>query len=127
MAVAAAVIAIALAVELHAHSELASAAKQAKATRPTAAQADKALDDLDQVTDLRPGSPALLVAAGLDFKLHRYAAAERFAAHATRREPDNFSTWLTLGVIRRTRGDERGARAAFSRAHVLNPLYPVPR
>ena len=126
-AAGAALIAVALGVQLHAHGLLSSAGKAAGAPAPTAAELDKTLADLRRVSDLRPGTQALLLATGVEFKAKRYAAAVRSAQHATRREPDNFSTWLTLGIARRTAGDQAGARAAFARAHVLNPLYPIPR
>jgi cytochrome c-type biogenesis protein CcmH/NrfG len=127
MALAAALVAIGLAVEYHAFDALTAAAKRANAPHLTQREADKTLDDLHRVSQLRPGTQALLTAAGLEFKLHRYAAAEQQAAHATRREPSNFSTWLTLGVIRKTRGEAAAATAAFDRAHLLNPRYPIPR
>jgi predicted Zn-dependent protease len=127
IALAAALVAAALAVELRAHDLLAHASHRATAPKLTPAKVDATLHDLKRVTDLRPGSQALLLAAGLDMRTRRYQDAERLAAHATRREPDNFATWVTLGVARSAAGDATGAKAAYARAHVLNPLYPVPR
>jgi Flp pilus assembly protein TadD len=123
------VIAAGMAVQLHAHQLLSRSLSQVKreiASKPDPAQHRKALHDALRVADLQPGSGALFVAIGLDTRAGRSAAAERLALRATRREPRNFSTWLTLGVIRQGRGDDAGAKAALAKAQQLNPLYATP-
>ena len=116
-----------LAAELRAHDLLANSAGVATQAKPTAAAVDKQLGDLKTVDDLRPGSQAALAAAALDLRLGRYPAAVQAATRATKAEPDNFSAWVTLAVARGGAGDNAGRRAAFARAHLLNPLYPIPR
>jgi Flp pilus assembly protein TadD len=127
LAVAALVVAGALAVELRAHDLLANAAETAGQANPQPALVDKRLDDLKTVDDLRPGSQGALAAAALDLRTHRIPAAIAAATRATEREPKNFSAWVTLAVARGNAGDAAGRRAAFVKAHVLNPLYPIPR
>jgi len=127
MALAAALVAIGLAVQLHGYDLFASAQDRAQAKHVSAAAAAPILDDLDRASDLRPGTQALLAAAALDLRIGRYGAAARVAAHATRREPDNFSAWATLGVAQRAAGHVAVARAAFARARELNPLFVPPR
>jgi predicted Zn-dependent protease len=124
------VVAAGMAVQLHAHQLLSDAAGQVRreiSSKPDPAQHRKAVDDALRVSRLQPGSGALFVAIGLESRGGRPAEAERLALRATRREPRNFSTWLTLGVIRQGRGEASGARAAFARAQQLNPLYRTPR
>jgi predicted Zn-dependent protease len=119
-----------MAVELHAHRLVAGSVDQLKreaSSKPDPAQHQKAIDDALRAARLQPGSGALFVAVGLATRARKPAQAERYALRATRREPDNFSTWLTLGVIRQSRGDDAGARAAFAKAQTLNPLYRTPR
>jgi predicted Zn-dependent protease len=127
LAVVALAVVAALAVELRAHDLLANSAEVATQQHPTAADVDAQLSDLKTVDDLRPGSQGSLAAATLDLRLGRYRAAIRDATRATKREPDNFSAWVTLAVARGGAGDRAGRRAALARAHVLNPLYPIPR
>ena len=130
LAVVATVIAAGMAVQIHAHNLVSDAVDQVKrevASKPDPAQHQKAVDDALRASRLQPGSGALFVAIGLETRARRLAEAERYALRATRREPDNYSTWLTLGVIRQGRGDDAGARAAFARAAKLNPLYRTPR
>lgn len=117
----------ALAVELRAHDLLANSSEVAAAAHPQPAEVDSRLADLKTVDDLRPGSQGALAAAALNLRMRRYAAAVRAATRATKREPDNFSAWVTLAVARGGAGDRAGSRAAFERAHALNPLYPIPR
>jgi hypothetical protein len=123
------VIAAGMAVQLHAHQLLGDAVGQIRrevASKPDPAQHKKALDDALRVSRLQPGTGALFAAVGLESRAGHGAAAERLALRATRREPRNFSTWLTLGVIRQSRGETSGARAAFAKAQQLNPLYRTP-
>lgn len=127
IAVGALVIAAALVVELRAHDLVANSAEVAARPHPSAADARVALNDLGTVDDVRPGSQGALAAAALDLRLGRYRDAVRAATRATTREPDNFSAWVTLAVARGGAGDSAGRRAAFARAHLLNPLYPIPR
>jgi Flp pilus assembly protein TadD len=127
LAVAALAIAGALAVQERAHDLVRNAAEVAAQPHPKPADADARLKDLKTVDDLRPGSQGALTAAALELRLARYPAAIRAATRATEREPDNFSAWVTLGVARGNAGDGAGRRAAFVRAHILDPLYPVPR
>ena len=121
------VVVAALVIQLRAHDLLANATGVAAQPKPTAAAVDRQLHDLKTLRKLRPGSQPYLAAAALDLRLGRYAAAAHDAAGATQREPKNFSAWVTLAVARARTGDTRGERAAFARAHVLNPLYPIPR
>jgi Flp pilus assembly protein TadD len=105
----------------------ADAVATAKAPHPSAAQVDRALGDLREVSNVHPGGDAFLAAAGLNFRARRFAAAVQAAGRATDRDPDNFVAWVTLGVALRATGDQSGARSAFAKAHTLNPLYPTPR
>ena len=130
LAVVATLIAAGFAVQIHAHGMLKSAVKEVG--RETRGVKDRAahraaLDKANRVTDLRPGTAGLFTAVGLEVRAKNLAAAERLAQRATEREPDNFSTWLTLGVVRQSRKDDAGAKAAFARADKLNPLYRKPR
>lgn len=129
LTVVAALIAAGMAIELHAHRQLTSSVKELRAeiaAKPDAARNNKARRDALHVAGLQPGSGALFVAIGLDGRAGRLADAERLALRATRREPRNFATWLTLGVIRQSRRDAAGAAAAFARVKQLNPLYRTP-
>jgi Flp pilus assembly protein TadD len=117
----------ALVVQLHAHNLLANAAEVATQAHPKPAEVKRQVEDLKTVDDLRPGSQGALAAAALDLRTGRYAAAVAAAARATDREPKNFSAWVTLAVARGGAGDAAGRRAAFAKAHELNPLYPIPR
>ena len=123
--VALAVIA-ALAVQLRAHDLLAHATEVATKPKPTPAQVDAQLRHLKVLQKLRPGSQPFLAAASLELRIGRYGAAARAAKRATQREPKNFSAWVTLAVALAQTGDKRGIQAAYVRAHVLNPLYPIP-
>ena len=127
IAVVALAVATALALELRAHDLISNSADVASQQHPKAADVDAQLEDLDTVNDLRPGSQGSLAAAALDLRVGRFQAAVRAATRATEREPDNFSAWVTLAVARGGAGDSAGRRAAFARAHLLNPLYPIPR
>jgi Flp pilus assembly protein TadD len=127
MAVVAIVVAAALAVELRAHDLLANAGEVASQAHPKQTDVDAQLDDLTFLDDVRPGSQGALAAAALNLRMGRYAAAVRAATRATRREPDNFSAWITLAVARGGAGDAVGRRVAFAKAHALNPRYPIPR
>ena len=127
LALAALAVVAALAVELRAHDLLANAGEAAAQPNPSQALVDKRLDGLETVNDVRPGSQAALVAASLDLRVRRTAAAVDAATRATKREPENFSAWVTLGVALGSAGDAAGRRAAFVKAHALNPLYPIPR
>jgi hypothetical protein len=126
-ALAAVVVAGAMAIELHAHDQTARIAKDARAAKLSPAQLREDLADLDDVSKVVPGSAPFMAAAALNNRARRFADASRAAKRATEREPDNFSTWITYGLVRRAVGDERTARDAFARAHELNPLYPTPR
>jgi Flp pilus assembly protein TadD len=112
--------------KLRAQDILANAGQVAAQPHPQRADVDAQLHDLKAVDDLRPGSQGALAAAALNLRMGRYAAAVRAATRATRREPDNFSAWVTLAVARGGAGDVAGRRAAFARAHALNPRYPIP-
>jgi predicted Zn-dependent protease len=127
LALVALAIAGALAVELRAHDLLANAGETAAQVNPQKALVDKRLDGLKTVDDLRPGSQGALAAAALDLRTRRISDAIAAAARATKREPKNFSAWVTLAVARGSAGDVAGRQAAFEKAHTLNPLYPVPR
>jgi hypothetical protein len=126
-AVGALVLVAAFAIELHAHDELTTAGKVVVLPHPAPAAIDKQLDAMRSIQKLRPGSEPFLAAAALDFRVRRFAGAARQARRATEREPKNFSAWVTLAVARAQTGDAAGARAAYAKAHVLNPFYPIPR
>jgi predicted Zn-dependent protease len=119
-----------MAVQLHARTLLNTAVseigREVNGVKDPAANR-RALDDAERAADLRPGTGALFTAVGLEMRAHRLPAAERFALRATKREPDNFATWVTLGVVREARGDSAGATAAFARVKRLNPLYRTPQ
>ena len=130
IAALAALVAGIMAVQLHAHRLLDSSLDQLRAE--VAGKADpraraEALDDAKRVADLRPGTGGLFVAIGLETRGDRLAEAERLALRATRREPDNYSAWVTLGVVRQNRGNRAAGQAAFAKAAKLNPLYRTPR
>jgi predicted Zn-dependent protease len=130
LAAAATLVAAAMAVQLHAHELLKNSVAQVQreiAGKPDQARHDAAVDDALRVAGLQPGTGGLFVAIGLETRGKRPAEAERLALRATRREPRNFATWLTLGVIRQGRGDDSGAKTAFAQAAKLNPLYRTPR
>ena len=126
VAVAALAVVAALTIELRAHDLLANATQVAGQAKPSKSDVDAQLDNARTLEGLRPGSQPFLAAASLNLRIGRYAAAERAATSATRREPENFSAWVTLAVARGLAGDNAGRRAAFARAHALNPLYPIP-
>ena len=129
LALVATVVAAAMAVQLHAHQLVKDSVAQIKretVAKPDPAQHKKAVDDALDAADLQPGSGALFVAVGLDSRAGRAAEAEQLALRATRREPRNFSTWLTLGVIRQSRGDKSGAGVALAKVRQLNPRYQTP-
>jgi Flp pilus assembly protein TadD len=123
------VIAAAMAVQLRANHLQTSAVKEigrgANGVKDRNANRH-ALDNAQRVADLRPGSGALFTAIGLQVRAKKLAQAEQTALRATKREPDNFATWLTLGVVRQSRGDDKGAALAFARVKKLNPLYRLP-
>lgn len=127
LALGALAVVIALAVELRAHDLLANAAETAVQPKPATALVDQRLADLKTVDDLRPGSQGALAAAALDIRTSRIPAAVAAAKRATKREPKNFSAWVTLAVAEGNAGNTAARRAAFAKAHVLNPLYPIPR
>jgi predicted Zn-dependent protease len=127
IAVVALAIVAGLAVQLRAHDLLANAADVATQPHPSRADVDRQLKDMKTVSDLRPGSQGQLAAAALELRTGRYAAASRAALAATRREPRNFSAWVTLAVAEAQSGNKAGSQLAYARAHLLNPLYPIPR
>ena len=127
LALGALAVVAALVVELHAHDLLANAAETAAQTNPPRALVDRRLADLKTVDDVRPGSEGALAAAALDLRTRRIPAAIKAAEQATRRDPKNFSAWVTLAVARANAGDKAGRDAALVRAHRLNPRYPIPR
>jgi Flp pilus assembly protein TadD len=126
-ALVALVVVAALGVQLRAHDLLENAKHVAEQARPTAAAVDTQLHDLKTVDDLRPGAQGALAAGALNLRVGRYPAAIADATRATEREPKNFSAWVTLAVARTGAGDAAGARAAYLKAHALNPFYPIPR
>jgi Flp pilus assembly protein TadD len=119
-----------MAVQLHARDLTNSAVTELKNETPAlkdrAANRAAVQDALD-AADLRPGTGALFTAVGLQVRVGNLAAAERTATRATEREPDNFATWLTLGVVRQARHETAAANAAFARVKKLNPLYRTPQ
>jgi Flp pilus assembly protein TadD len=126
-ALGALIVAAALGGVLYTHDILAPAREQSLGPHVAAADADGTLADLKRVSDLRPGSEAFVTTATLDLRVRRYRAGAAAAEQALRREPQNFSAWVLLGVARRAAGDEAAAQRAFVHAHRLNPFYAVPR
>jgi Flp pilus assembly protein TadD len=128
--IATAVVALALiaifAVELRAHDELANAGQVALAHHPSKAAVDKQVDAMRSIEKWRPGSQPFLASAALDIRTGRFKQALGAAQRATEREPKNFSVWVTLAIARGQLGDRAGQRAAYAKAHALNPLYPIP-
>lgn len=127
LAVVSLAVVAALAVQLRAHDLLANAAAVAVEPHPSRAAVDQQLQDMKTVSDLRPGSQGFLAAAALDLRTRGYEAASSAALAATKREPRNFSAWVTLAVARADVGDKTGSQLAYAKAHLLNPLYPTPR
>ena len=127
LALLALVVCVGMAVELRAHDLLENAGHVAAGAHPKPGDVDRALRDAKKVSDLRPGSQGLMAAAALDLRTARYRAATQAAQAATRREPDNFSTWVTLAVAAAGAGNTTGSQLAYAKAHLLNPLYPIPR
>lgn len=127
IALVALAVAAALAVQLRAHDMLDNTKDILVQQHPSTAAVDAQLKDLETVEDLRPGSQAAFAAASIDLRTGRYLAAIDAATRATRRDPKNFSAWITLGIALQGHHEEFPAQAAFERAHVLNPLYPIPR
>lgn len=117
----------ALSIQLRAHDLLADVTSTAGQPRPSAAALEARIADAKRLEGLRPGSQPFLAAATLNFRLRRFDAAAAAATRAAQREPENFSAWVTLAVARGGAGDKAGQRAAYARAHRLNPLYPIPR
>lgn len=64
---------------------------------------------------------AYFLVAAAHARSNRYQAARGALIEATRREPHNFLPWALLGDLAVRRGDLRQARAAYARAHELNP------
>jgi tetratricopeptide (TPR) repeat protein len=127
MALVALVVAAALIVQLRAHDMLENTKDIVVQPHPSAAAVDAQLKDLEAVEDLRPGGQAALAAASLDLRARRARYAVRYATKATRRDPENFAAWVTLGVALDGSGRRAAAHAAYRRAHLLNPRYPLPR
>jgi hypothetical protein len=124
LALVALAIAAFLAVQLVAERHLKSAA-ETLAGNPSPAERADALDQLDSVANLQPGTAALLAAAAARASAGQDAEAERLARRATAREPRNFAAWVALALaLRHT--DRAGARRALDRAGERNPLYPRP-
>jgi hypothetical protein len=124
------VIVAGVAVQIHARNLTDTAVTELKneATGVKDRSANRAaIQDALDAADLRPGTGALFTAIGLEVRAGDLAAAERLAMRATDREPDNFATWVTLGVVRQARKDNAGATAAFARVKKLNPLYRTPQ
>jgi hypothetical protein len=130
LVVVAVAIAVGMAIELHARDLTDSAVTELKNETPALkdrAANRAAIQDALDAANLRPGTGALFTAIGLEVRAGDLAAAERIATRATKREPDNFATWVTLGVVRQARKENAAAQAAFARVKTLNPLYRTPR
>jgi hypothetical protein len=128
LAVVSLAVAIALGYQLRAHDIIANGAELAAQPHPGEMDVLAQQIDLRGVAkDLRPGSQASLAEAALDLRTRDYRGAVQAATRATKREPKNFSAWVTLAVARGALGDAAGRREAFAKAHELNPLDPIPR
>lgn len=124
LAVVALAIAGVLAVQLVAERRLEDAT-ETLAADPAPADRANALDRLDSVADVQPGTEALLAAAAARASAGQDVRAEHLARRAIAREPRNFAAWVTLALaLRHT--NPAGARRALDRAGELNPLYPRP-
>jgi O-antigen ligase len=111
----------AIAVPLATASDLRSS-QNAAATGNTGA----ALTDAQNAARIEPGaaSPRLQEALVLELQ-HRYPAALAAALHATRDEPQNWSSWLVLSRVEAEAGHPKASIAAFKRARSLNRYSPI--
>lgn len=91
-----------------------------------AGQLGEALSDAQTAGEVQPGaaSPNLQEALVLELRGELNAAASS-AALATKHEPTNWRTWITLSRIEARQGHADEAIAAYRRARTLNPLSPL--
>lgn len=82
-----------------------------------------ALAILDTLVELRPDFvEARNKRATVYFLLGRYADSEADIAAVLKAEPRHFGALSGLGMIRREKGDKKGALKAFRRALAVNPF-----
>jgi Flp pilus assembly protein TadD len=126
LAICALAVASALGYELWAFNEIRNTAELTARQHPDGRDVSLQVAAMHTVNRVRPGSQGSLAAAALELRTGRLRDAIRDSARATRREPDNFSAWVTLAVAQGGAGDRAGERTSYARAHELNPLYPIP-
>lgn len=86
---------------------------------------DKALDILDAVIDSTPNfSEAINKRATIYYLVGRLDQSLADIDRVLDREPRHFGALAGLGMIRRDRGDQRGALEAFRQALAINPFMP---
>jgi tetratricopeptide (TPR) repeat protein len=86
---------------------------------------DKALDILDAVIDSTPKfSEALNKRATVYYLVGRLDQSLADIDRVLEQEPRHFGALAGLGMIRRDRGDDRGALEAFRQALAINPFLP---
>lgn len=99
----------------------------ARAERQAATSTQRALDTLSLATRVNPWSvQPLIVRSAILESAGNYSAASKAADDATRRGPNNWTTWMALAEVRRRSGHATAGRAAFRRAVALNPRVPEP-
>ncbi len=89
---------------------------------------DKALDILDAVIDSTPNfSEAINKRATIYYLVGRLDQSLADIDKVLDQEPRHFGALAGLGMIRRDRGDQRGALEAFRQALAINPFMPKVR
>ena len=94
----------------------------------TARQYDKALDILDAIVEHSPDfSEAWNKRATINYIVGRLDQSLADIDKVLTLEPRHFGALSGLGMIRRDKGDERGALDAFREALAINPFMPSVR
>ena len=89
---------------------------------------DKALDILDAVIEATPKfSEALNKRATVYYLVGKLDQSLADIDRVLEQEPRHFGALAGLGMIRRDRGDDRGALKAFRQALAINPFMPKVR
>jgi hypothetical protein len=94
----------------------------ARAENEAATSSSQALEELDTAERLNPFAAEPLIVRSTILQLDGNPRAALSAAReATRRDPNDWSTWIVLAEVRRRVGDNNGAHVARARAASLNP------